>query len=152
MDAQTMLPKKNKKVWWTKICAHTGTDSTSINRFYHMQTDSISWAAPQHACSNALKWWCKQKFGFDHIHAPTLKSTQSFSVTQRPHAGWLWLSCNRWRGYCPPPACAPRLWQQTRASRHRGRPRAPDANLTSSHNTQPGAQAVNPVVVAQSTA
>lgn len=72
--------------------------------------------------------------------------THSGSQTHSLHTGWLWLSCNRWWGYCPRPACAPPLWQQAPAAQHLGSPGAPNANLTPAHSTQPGTQAVNPAI------
>jgi len=76
------------------------------------------------------------------VHTQTHSRTQTHGL----HAGWLWLSCNRWRGYCPRPACAHSPWQQAPASQHLGSPGAPGANLTPTRNTKPGTLAVNPAI------
>jgi len=105
---------------------------------------------PVRPCTDTLKWWCEQKcsFGHIHIHADT-DNTHIPTHTCTLLTGSLWLSCSRWRGYCPRPACTQQLWQQARTSQHLCRPGPPDANLTSSHNTQPGTWAVNPARVVQ---
>lgn len=82
----------------------------------------------------------KHSLIWQHTHTHTCNSTQ----TQSLHTGWLWLSHNRWWGYCPRPACVQWLWQQAWVSVHLARPKATDVNLTPTHDTQHSNWFVNP--------
>ncbi len=140
--------RHNRRFWYMQTHRHTHALTHA-----HTHTDQYTPTPSSDVCDQTqIQLWT-----YSHIQSHTWTGTLTYThcpytLTLSPaqthslHTGWLWLSCNRWWGYCPRPACAQLLWQQARVSQHLGSPGAPDAIRTPTRNTQPGTRAVNPTI------